>query len=114
MKGIYKGFKYTLSQIFGRKCAPIFMKYIFASLVIIYIEENFVFVLVVVKEDREMEIGNPTDVKHVAHIGWEGPSGSAPTWVCANAIPKFGTFLYYIVYSIDEFELLRFGFLGQM
>ncbi|KAI3466588.1 hypothetical protein Pfo_023251 [Paulownia fortunei] len=50
MKGIYKGFKYTLSQIF------------------------------VVKE-REMEIGYPTDVKHVAHIGWEGPSGSAPTWM---------------------------------
>ncbi|KAK6133346.1 hypothetical protein DH2020_032895 [Rehmannia glutinosa] len=28
-----------------------------------------------------MEIGHPTDVKHVAHIGWEGPSGSAPTWM---------------------------------
>ncbi|KAL7103009.1 hypothetical protein ACP275_08G153700 [Erythranthe tilingii] len=50
MKGIYKGFKYTLSQIF-------------------------------VVKDREMEIGGPTDVKHVAHIGWEGPSGSAPTWM---------------------------------
>ncbi|CAI9787881.1 unnamed protein product [Fraxinus pennsylvanica] len=50
MKGIYKGFKYTLSQIF------------------------------VVKE-REMEIGFPTDVKHVAHIGWDGPSGSAPSWM---------------------------------
>lgn len=37
----------------------------------------------VVKE-REMEIGYPTDVKHVAHIGWDGPSGSgsAPSWVC--------------------------------
>ncbi|PIN13761.1 hypothetical protein CDL12_13624 [Handroanthus impetiginosus] len=50
MKGIYKGFKYTLSQIF-------------------------------VVKDREMEIGNPTDVKHVAHIGWDGPSGSAPSWM---------------------------------
>ncbi|KAI3456423.1 hypothetical protein Pfo_013086 [Paulownia fortunei] len=50
MKGIYKGFKYTLSQFF------------------------------VVKE-REMEIGYPTDVKHVAHIGWDGPSGSAPSWM---------------------------------
>lgn len=28
-----------------------------------------------------MEIGLPTDVKHVAHIGWDGPSGSAPTWM---------------------------------
>lgn len=37
--------------------------------------------LAVVKE-REMEIGYPTDVKHVAHIGWDGHSGSAPSWVC--------------------------------
>ncbi|GER52972.1 ROP-INTERACTIVE CRIB MOTIF-CONTAINING protein 10 [Striga asiatica] len=50
IKGINKGFKYTLSHIF------------------------------VVKE-REIEIGYPTDVKHVAHIGWDGPSGSAPTWM---------------------------------
>lgn len=28
-----------------------------------------------------MEIGYPTDVKHVAHIGWDGPSGSAPSWM---------------------------------
>ncbi|KAK6917334.1 CRIB domain [Dillenia turbinata] len=34
----------------------------------------------VVKE-REMEIGYPTDVKHVAHIGWDGHSGSAPSWM---------------------------------
>ncbi|KAH9748168.1 hypothetical protein KPL70_004937 [Citrus sinensis] len=27
-----------------------------------------------------MEIGYPTDVKHVAHIGWDGQSGSAPSW----------------------------------
>lgn len=29
-----------------------------------------------------MEIGYPTDVKHVAHIGWDGQSGTAPSWVC--------------------------------
>ena len=36
------------------------------------------------KEEEEIEIGNPTDVKHVAHIGWDGPSStpaSAPSWV---------------------------------
>ncbi|CAA2934295.1 Hypothetical predicted protein [Olea europaea subsp. europaea] len=60
MKGIYKGFKYTLSQMF------------------------------VVKEDREIEIGYPTDVKHVAHIGWDGPSGSAPSWMNEfNSGPDF-------------------------
>ncbi|GMH05336.1 hypothetical protein Nepgr_007176 [Nepenthes gracilis] len=36
--------------------------------------------LFVVKE-REMEIGYPTDVKHLAHIGWDGPDGSAPSWM---------------------------------
>lgn len=34
----------------------------------------------VVKEE-EIQIGLPTDVKHVAHIGLDGPSGSAPSWV---------------------------------
>ena len=30
-----------------------------------------------------MEIGYPTDVKHVANIGWDSPTGSAasPSWV---------------------------------
>lgn len=28
-----------------------------------------------------MEIGLPTDVKHVAHIGWDGPSVNSPSWV---------------------------------
>ncbi|KAL2495344.1 CRIB domain-containing protein RIC7 [Forsythia ovata] len=41
-------------------------------------------------KDREIEIGYPTDVKHVAHIGWEGPSGSAPTWMNEfNSGPDF-------------------------
>ncbi|KAL9236634.1 hypothetical protein vseg_011278 [Gypsophila vaccaria] len=34
----------------------------------------------VVKE-RELEIGSPTDVKHVAHIGWDGPDGTSPSWM---------------------------------
>ncbi|KAL1562474.1 CRIB domain-containing protein RIC10-like isoform X1 [Salvia divinorum] len=49
MKGIYKGFKYSLTQMF-------------------------------VKEP-ELEIGGPTDVKHVAHIGMDGSSGNAPSWM---------------------------------
>ncbi|ONM53159.1 Desiccation-associated protein, partial [Zea mays] len=46
-------------------------------------------------KEAEMQIGFPTDVKHVAHIGWDGPgstnnnnnnnsnnnSGGAPSWV---------------------------------
>uniref|UniRef100_A0A0E0LK12 CRIB domain-containing protein n=1 Tax=Oryza punctata TaxID=4537 RepID=A0A0E0LK12_ORYPU len=36
---------------------------------------------------QEMQIGFPTDVKHVAHIGWDGPSvpnnntAGAPSWM---------------------------------
>ncbi|KAI3948930.1 hypothetical protein MKW92_032057 [Papaver armeniacum] len=51
MKGIYKGFNKYISQMF------------------------------VVKEEHEMQIGNPTDVKHVAHIGWDGQSSNAPSWM---------------------------------
>ncbi|XP_043705544.1 CRIB domain-containing protein RIC7-like [Telopea speciosissima] len=33
-------------------------------------------------KEQEMQIGYPTDVKHVAHIGWEGPSVvHSPTWM---------------------------------
>ncbi|XP_068666560.1 CRIB domain-containing protein RIC9-like [Aristolochia californica] len=32
-------------------------------------------------KEQEMEIGFPTDVKHVAHIGWDGPSVNAPSWM---------------------------------
>ncbi|XP_071698781.1 CRIB domain-containing protein RIC10-like [Rutidosis leptorrhynchoides] len=42
---------------------------------------KFISQIFVMKEQREMEIGYPTDVKHVAHIGWDGSSGSAPSWM---------------------------------
>ncbi|XP_039020126.1 CRIB domain-containing protein RIC10-like [Hibiscus syriacus] len=32
-------------------------------------------------KEREMEIGNPTDVKHVAHFGCDHPSTIAPSWM---------------------------------
>ena len=46
-----------------------------------------------------MQIGFPTDVKHVAHIGWDGPSvNSAPSWVKFN-------YYYYFDY-IKSFHLV--------
>ncbi|XP_021804657.1 CRIB domain-containing protein RIC7 [Prunus avium] len=34
------------------------------------------------EKDDEIQIGFPTDVKHVAHIGWDGPSAnSTPSWM---------------------------------
>ncbi|KAF8029626.1 hypothetical protein BT93_E2141 [Corymbia citriodora subsp. variegata] len=47
-----------------------------------------------VLKDREMEIGCPTDVKHVAHIGWDGPSGNGPSWMNEfRAAPEFSSSL---------------------
>ncbi|KAL6992731.1 hypothetical protein U1Q18_010846 [Sarracenia purpurea var. burkii] len=46
----------------------------------IYKGFKYISQIFVVKE-REIEIGYPTDVKHVSHIGWDGPSGSGPSWM---------------------------------
>ncbi|KAG2317252.1 hypothetical protein Bca52824_020374 [Brassica carinata] len=32
-------------------------------------------------EEDEMEIGYPTDVRHVSHIGWDSSPSSAPSWL---------------------------------
>ncbi|XP_076916413.1 uncharacterized protein LOC143576120 [Bidens hawaiensis] len=32
-------------------------------------------------KEPEIQIGAPTDVKHVAHIGCDGPSTPAPSWM---------------------------------
>lgn len=31
-------------------------------------------------EEMDMEIGFPTDVKHVTHIGWDGSTTTMKTW----------------------------------
>uniref|UniRef100_A0A1S3CD78 CRIB domain-containing protein n=1 Tax=Cucumis melo TaxID=3656 RepID=A0A1S3CD78_CUCME len=39
-----------------------------------------------------MQIGYPTDVKHVAHIGWDGPSVNSPSWMNEfKAPPSFSS-----------------------
>ncbi|GER46105.1 CRIB domain-containing protein RIC6, partial [Striga asiatica] len=32
-------------------------------------------------KEQEIQIGHPTDVKHVAHIGWDGPAVDSPSWM---------------------------------
>ncbi|CAL0314572.1 unnamed protein product [Lupinus luteus] len=54
-----------------------------------------------VAKERDMEIGYPTDVKHVAHIGWDAPSGSGPSWMNEfKTAPDFST-------SIGSFSARR-------
>lgn len=33
------------------------------------------------EDDKEIQIGFPTDVKHLAHIGCEDAKANAPSWV---------------------------------
>ena len=33
------------------------------------------------EKEEEMQIGFPTDVKHVAHIGSDGPAANTPSWM---------------------------------
>uniref|UniRef100_A0A1D1ZIJ0 Neural Wiskott-Aldrich syndrome protein n=1 Tax=Anthurium amnicola TaxID=1678845 RepID=A0A1D1ZIJ0_9ARAE len=40
-----------------------------------YISQIFVY------KEHEMEIGYPTDVRHVAHIGWDSSPLNAPSWM---------------------------------
>ncbi|KAL5851771.1 hypothetical protein ACOSQ3_006889 [Xanthoceras sorbifolium] len=40
-------------------------------------------------KEQEMEIGFPTDVKHVAHIGMDGPSANSPSWMSGfKSVPE--------------------------
>ncbi|KAM7254953.1 hypothetical protein ACFE04_020194 [Oxalis oulophora] len=54
IKGIFKGIKF-IKQYFKGCC--------------------------VVVKDKEIQIGTPTDVKHVAHIGLDCPPGTTPSWM---------------------------------
>lgn len=43
-------------------------------------------------KEKEMQIGYPTDVKHVAHIGWDGPSVTSPSWMNEfRPVPEFSS-----------------------
>lgn len=49
------------------------------------------------EKEPEMQIGYPTDVKHVAHIGWDGPSADSPSWVYCIHFPSFCLLNLFIV-----------------
>jgi len=68
-------------------------------------------VLAVVKE-HEMEIGYPTDVKHVAHIGWDSAAGNAsPSWVkntCIFVFPIIAVTYPNVCWLVHLFSSLRY------
>ncbi|KAH1190933.1 CRIB domain-containing protein RIC1 [Glycine max] len=82
--GLYFPFCHTVGVVICTMATT--LKGIYKS--IKYITQIFVL------KEREMEIGYPTDVKHVAHIGWDGPSGTGPSWMNDfKTAPDFSTSL---------------------
>eukprot|EP00252_Welwitschia_mirabilis_P006024 TRINITY_DN16695_c0_g1_i1.p1 TRINITY_DN16695_c0_g1~~TRINITY_DN16695_c0_g1_i1.p1 ORF type:complete len:225 (-),score=25.50 TRINITY_DN16695_c0_g1_i1:175-849(-) len=45
------------------------------------LSQLFVYRVEEAEEEKELQIGFPTDVKHVAHIGWDGSSGTMKSWM---------------------------------
>lgn len=45
--------------------------------------KGFKYISQIFEEEKEddIQIGFPTDVKHVAHIGWDGPAVETPSWM---------------------------------
>ncbi|XP_057798153.1 CRIB domain-containing protein RIC6-like [Salvia miltiorrhiza] len=45
--------------------------------------KGFKYISQIFEEEKEddIQIGFPTDVKHVAHIGWDGPQVDSPSWM---------------------------------
>ncbi|KAJ7954685.1 CRIB domain containing protein [Quillaja saponaria] len=44
------------------------------------------------EKEPELQIGLPTDVKHVAHIGSDGPSATTPSWMNGfQSAPEFAS-----------------------
>ncbi|KAM0941883.1 putative CRIB domain-containing protein RIC1 [Dioscorea sansibarensis] len=82
MKGLLKGLRY-ISQIFGT------YKLTTSTPFVLHLCYTGFFSTHLINgspesedEEPEMQIGYPTDVKHVAHIGWDGPSVSSnPSWM---------------------------------
>lgn len=77
MKGIDIGFK-CIPKIFGN--TPLFINFwSFLSILMVFLFCRLTWLMgfVVVVKKPEMEIGLPTDVKHVTHIGSE----NTPSWV---------------------------------
>uniref|UniRef100_J3LI72 CRIB domain-containing protein n=1 Tax=Oryza brachyantha TaxID=4533 RepID=J3LI72_ORYBR len=64
-------------------------------------------------KEPEMQIGNPTDVKHVAHIGWDNASVTAPpSWVTAAAALFTTIALFPAALSSDYYWLQMNEFKG--
>jgi hypothetical protein len=134
MKGLLKGLRY-ISQIFGMQFPSlkllsnssfnILMKQCkngkqFMCCSTGDVDRNFNDVTDNDEEEPEMQIGFPTDVKHVAHIGWDGPSVNSPSWVNVILLNLFGimdknssliSHLKLVVRDIEKLRFLQFSFL---
>ncbi|XP_042447932.1 CRIB domain-containing protein RIC10-like [Zingiber officinale] len=79
VKGLFRGFKH-ISKIFCKCFNWLCCYFPFVILNLCFSPSLVSSGLVAAKED-EMEIGHPTDVKHVAHIGGHCDSVHSPSWM---------------------------------
>ena len=49
------------------------------------------------KEEQEIQIGMPTDVKHVAHIGADRPAAESPSWVTLDLFLDKTVFFHFMI-----------------
>jgi hypothetical protein len=96
MKGLLKGLRY-ISQIFGKhkipdlchlSCVHRIATAHKAKCIGWIVSSHLVIVRPADAKEPEMKIGSPTDVKHVAHIGWDNVSSvTTPGWVTFYFLP---------------------------
>lgn len=83
------------SKRYRKKLRESLMCNMYVAALISTLLNNIVLVIFADNEkEEEMQIGYPTDVKHVAHIGADGPSANTPSWVGFLFIYLF--FLYHV------------------
>ncbi|KAG2262256.1 hypothetical protein Bca52824_069335 [Brassica carinata] len=61
-------------------------------------------------KDDEMEIGYPTNVRHVSHIGWDSSPNSAPSWVRNFYFPATIEIYVYNFFLKQYFKLAMEAF----
>jgi hypothetical protein len=97
MKGLLKGLRYSISQIFGKHNIPdlCHLNCVHHRIAAAHkakrigwmVPSHLVIVRPADAKEPEMKIGSPTDVKHVAHIGWDNASSvtTPPSWVTSSS-----------------------------
>lgn len=110
MKGLLKGLRY-ITQIFGESLI-VFSINMKRSLLFPVSQVNIwrddIHSIADEEKEQEMQIGFPTDVKHVAHIGSDGPA-TTPSWVQSCIRTFIPTFVHISIHRYTHHHHCLFG-----